>query len=134
MKCHVNSRATRALALLGSLLCAGCTTIGTKTPEGKPVLMNEEQFTAYVEHVFRHHNAVVNESLFVAPNPLSTGQDPLAAAEMQMHHACQPLNEVVSTSATGGTPDFMAKMKLAEAVPECEAATRRLEKMIANAP
>ena len=121
------------LVIAAALLCVACTLIYTKTPDGAPVLMNEEQFAAYVEHVFRYHNSVVNESLFVIPGDLGGGNDPVSNAEMKMHHACQPLNEVASSSAVGLSPDFWTRMKLADAVPECEAATRNLEKLLSQA-
>ena len=116
--------------ILTLLMCVSCTTIHTKTPEGESVTMDEEQFAAYVEQVFRHHNTVVDESLFVMPGGSVATNDPVSLAEMKMHHACQPLNEVVSATATGQSADGWSKMKLADSVPECEAATRILEKLI----
>ncbi len=114
------------------LICAACTPIQTKTPEGESVSMSEEQFSSYVEHVFRHHNSVVDESLFISPGGLDSKNDPLLNAEMKMHHACQPLNELVSLTAAGQKPDIWLEMKLADAVPECESATRNLEKLISQ--
>jgi hypothetical protein len=122
----------RSLALVSALLCAGCSSIHTKTPEGEPILMGEADFAAYFEHVFRHHNAVVNESLYVAP--AAHGGGPVPGAEIKMDHACQPLNEAASAAATGASPGFWTKMQLRDAVPECEAATRRLEKLLAIDP
>jgi len=120
----------RRWIILGALLCAGCAPIRTKTPEGEPILMGEAEFASYFEQVFRHHNAVVNESLFAAPGLPGQADDTEQAAEMKMRHACQPLNEAASAAATGAGPDFSTKMKLFDAVPECEAATRRLEKLL----
>ena len=120
-----------ALIVFG-LLAAACSEIHTKTPNGEPVLMNQEEFSAYVERVFRHHNNVVNELLFVSPSDVAGG-DPVANAELQMNHACQPLNDIASVSAAGLSPDFWTKMKLAKAVPECEAATLSVEKLFSQA-
>lgn len=119
----------RSVLVLGALLCAGCTSIQTKTPDGKPVSMSEADFAVYFERVFRHHNTVVNESLF-ASSGLMKASDPVTGAEVKMDNACQPLNEVASASATGQSPDFWTKMKLVDAVPECEAATRQMEQLI----
>jgi hypothetical protein len=116
--------------MLVALLCASCASVHTKTPEGEPVIMDEAEFARYFEQVFRHHNNVVNESLFaVIPN---AGEEPGLAAEKNMRHACQPLNDVASAAATGETPDFTTKMKLLDAVPACEAATRQLEKVLST--
>ena len=114
------------------VLCSACTSIPTKTPDGVPVFMDQNEFTAYVERVFRHHNNVVNESLFATTDALNDKNDPVLKAEMSMDHACQPLNEVVSATATGQPVDFSMKMKLGEAVPACEAATRTLEQLLAK--
>lgn len=91
--------------------------------------MSEAEFAAYFERVFRHHNTVVNESMYtLALTPGS--EDPVTNAEITMNHACQPLNEAASTAAAGKTMDFWQNMALLDAVPECEAATRRLEKLL----
>ncbi len=120
----------RILTMAGALICAGCSSIHTRTPEGESVTMNEADFAAYFEHVFRHHNNVVNELLYVSPSNLGSGNNSVSAAEVRMDHACQPLNEIASATAEGHPPDFWTKMKLLDAVPECEAATRRLEKLL----
>jgi len=132
----MNSRATfasfRSLIFGSVMLLSGCSSIHTKTPEGEPILMSEADFAKYFEHVFRHHNAVVNESLYATPSLLNDSSDPLLKAEMKMDHACHLLNEVASASATGEAPDFWTKMELLDAVPECESATRHLEKLLST--
>lgn len=94
--------------------------------------MDEAEFARYFERVFRHHNQIVNESLFTSPAALPGNSDPVAGAEMKMHHACRILNEVASATATGQPPNLWTKMKLPYAVPECEDATRRLERLLAQ--
>ncbi len=123
---------SRTMLITVALLDVACSQIHTKTPDGRPVVMNQEEFSAYVEHVFRHHNNVANELLFVTPSGLAGGGDPVANAEVKMDHACQPLNDLALASATGLSPDYWTKMKLADAVPECEAATRILERLFAQ--
>ena len=119
----------RGLPLLAAILCAGCAQLHTKTPEGKPVSMDEAQFAGYFEQVFRHHNSVVNQSLYAAPG---AGGGPEMAAEKKMRHACQPLNDAAAAAAGGASPDLRTKMQLLDAVPACEAATRELEKRLAD--
>jgi len=96
--------------------------------------MNEADFAAYFEQVFRHHNTVVNESLYSSPATEHDANDPVLNAEMKMDHACHLLNEVASSSATGETPGFWTRMELMDAVPECESATQHLEKLLSPAP
>lgn len=116
------------LVLLGIGLSA-CASVHTKTPEGEPIYMSDAEFAQYFERVFRHHNQVVNESLYSVGAGESNGGN-LNDAEMNMAHACHLLNEVASSSATGGSPSLWEKWKLLEAVPECETATRQLEKLL----
>jgi uncharacterized protein YceK len=125
----------RTLILTGAIFLAGCSTIRTRTPEGDAVTMNEAEFAAYVEHVFRHHNNVVNDLMFAS----STIEDKdgnadaeLVGAETRMDYACLPLNELVSALAGGQKPGFRTKMQLVKAVPECEAATRKVETLISS--
>ncbi len=130
MICLANLATLRNLIIASTLACSGCSMLHTKTPEGEPVSMNEADFAAYFEHVFRHHNNVVNDSLFVTSDLLTRREDPVSKAEASMDHACQPLNDVAVAVSTGESADFMTKVKLLDAVPECEAATRRLEQLL----
>ncbi|MFM8333813.1 MAG: hypothetical protein ACKN9T_19235, partial [Candidatus Methylumidiphilus sp.] len=66
-------------------------------------------------------------------------QQRAAALAGQIHHgfvddACQPLNEAAAAAATGEKPGFWTRMRLLDAVPACEAATRRLEKLLSIEP
>jgi hypothetical protein len=118
-----------SLLPLLAALCTGCVGIHTKTPEGAAVTMDPKRFGEYVEQVFRHHNAVVNELLFL-PNSADGGDSPLEKAEARMAYACLPINEVVSASALGQSTGFWSRMTLSQAVPECETATRQVERLI----
>jgi hypothetical protein len=125
------SKAVRTMILVGAIAIGGCSGIRTKTPEGESVTMNEAEFAAYVEHVFRHHNNVVNDLMFVS-NTADENKDTsdLVGAEARMDHACLPLNELVSSLSGGQRPTFRTKTQLLKAVPECEAATRKVETLI----
>jgi len=123
----------KKLAFLGALPLVACSTIHTKTPQGAAVDMNEAEFAAYLEHVFRHHNKVADDLMFVTGR--SEGDDPKSHAyllemEAKMAHACLPLNELVSDVSAGSTPSFWNRMRLADAVPACERATRRVESLL----
>lgn len=123
----------QAILLTAVVLFAGCSTVRTKTPAGESVSMTEAEFAAYVEQVFRHHNAVVNDLMFAA-NRIEDKDDPadaeLMESETRMTHVCLPLNEMVSMMAVGHPPGFRTKLQLPDAVPECEAATRKVETLI----
>lgn len=115
--------------LVATFSLAGCSTVHTKTPEGKSVEMNKKEFADYLEQVFRHHNSVVDRLLYSADAPGNRNSS-LGKAEASMAFACLPINEVVSASAMGQTTSYCARMHLTEAVPECEAATRTVEQLI----
>lgn len=117
------------IIVCGAFYCLACSSVHTKTPEGDSILMSEEEFSAYAERVFRHHNRVVNQSLYADPNGSAGADDPLSLAESKMDNACQPLNELASATADGQPLDFWMEWKLAEAVPDCESATRSLERL-----
>jgi uncharacterized protein YceK len=125
----------RIAFLAFALAAGGCGSVRvhTKSPQGEPVLMNQAEFAAYVEQVFRHHNSVANDLLFSAnslEDPDSHANLKLLRAEAKMRHACLPLNEAASAAATGGSPGFWTKMSLAGAVPKCEQATRKVESLL----
>lgn len=119
--------------LMSIALLSACSTIRTQTPQGATIDMSEADFASYLEHVFRHHNRVVDSLMFTMANTESTqtgNRIRLPQAEANMAHACLPLNELVSESSAGNTPGFWSRMRLADAVPACEAATRKVEELI----
>ena len=134
MRCSV------AVCLASGLLwLSACTGVHTKTPEGISITMTEAEFAAYVEHVFRHHNKVYNDLIdslaMVDETDTVTSDEELKHAEETMLNACLPVNEIVSASTEGRQVGMGKKMRLVQAVPDCELATRRLELMIpANLP
>jgi len=96
--------------------------------------MTQQEFAAYVERVFRHHNMVYNtlitELALENPDYSDTENAELHQAEKKMLSVCAPLNEVVSAQAEGRRLDVAVYMKLTRSVPECEAATERVEGLI----
>jgi hypothetical protein len=47
-----------------------------------------------------------------------------------MVNVCEPLNEMVSETLSGGSTGLKLKMKLADAVPACEEASQAVEDLI----
>ena len=56
----------------------------------------------------------------------------LAKAEKRMITECEPLNEVVTETLAGQSIGLKLKLQLAEAVPNCRAATERVDKLISE--
>lgn len=110
-------------------LLVGCS-IQTKTPEGNAVSLSKEEFGRYVEQVFRHHNAVMNQLILAADTQIEWDADRLAEfeeAEFEMNEACYVLNELISMEVVGGKSELQVQTQLMSSVPECEVATRKVE-------
>jgi len=130
-------RPDRLNGLIPAILCGlpltACSLITVHTPAGDTRTMSQREFAEYVEHVFRYHNQIVDE-LIEASGTSDDSEDErsaeLAKEEAHMLQVCASLNEVVSESMSGHDTAFGAKMGLVDAVPECEAATRKVEDLL----
>lgn len=120
------------LIVIVTITLSACAGVNTRTAEGEPIRMSHEEFAEYVESTFRHHNSVVSELITVfSMSEDDIPFDPkLIRAEEDMAARCQPLNEVVSATIEGRELSFWAKLQLLNYVPLCEAATRRVERII----
>ena len=95
--------------------------------------MTQEEFSKYVEHVFRYHNQIMAELIETATErtePTSRTYKDLTFAEKNMVTVCEPLNEVVTETLSGQNIGIHLKMKLVEAAPACESATQAVDKLI----
>lgn len=122
----------RVMAILCGLPLMACS-LTVHTPGGSTRTMSQSEFAEYVEKVFRYHNQVVNELIETSGESDDMDDEEsaeLAKEEAHMLQVCASLNEVVSESMTGQDTDFRAKMRLVDAVPECEAATRKVEDLL----
>jgi hypothetical protein len=123
----------RPLAVCGlALALAGCM-ITTHWPSGKQMVMSQEEFAEYVEHVFRYHNQVMNsliESAEERGEQDTAEAKALSEAEAKMIKICQPLNDVVSESLTGESIGLQTEMELADTVPACEEASQMVEELM----
>lgn len=118
------------------MLClSACSSVQVRYPDGTTALQTREEFAAYVEYVFRYHNRVVNDLIVAASlfdDGVLTENALVVRAEENMAAVCQPLNDTVSASIEGRDIGFFHKLQLPEAVPACEAASRRVEALLAT--
>ena len=129
---HCIPRNAPFLAALMVQLTA-CSGIHTHKASGEEIVMTQEEFSQYVEHVFRYHNQVMAELMEAAvdrPELESNEASELNAAEKKMLSACEPLNEVVSESLSGETVGINLKLDLVDAAPDCENASKKVEDLI----
>jgi hypothetical protein len=128
------SPSLRLVAILAAALSlVGCSTITTRMASGKKLVMSQEEFAKYVEHVFRYHNQVMNELMESAEDADemdSAETRALSAAEAKMVEICQPLNEVVSESLSGQSVGLQTQMELVDTVPACEEASRIVDDLM----
>lgn len=116
-------------------LHAGCSTVTTRKSSGEEVTMTQEEFSKYVEHVFRYHNQVMAELIESASDQPEHSRklfEELTRAEKQMVTVCEPLNELVTETLSGESIGLKLKMKLAEAAPSCESATQIVDKLLTD--
>lgn len=111
----------------------GCISVTTHTADGKKLVMSQEEFSKYVERVFRYHNQVMNDLIEAAEE--RGEQDPdeaeaLSSAEATMIKTCRSLNEVVAESLSGKSVGLQTEMELVQTVPECEAASQVVDDLI----
>lgn len=97
------------------------------------MVLTQEEFAEYVEHVFRYHNQVMNsliESSEERSRQDAAEAQELSAAEAKMIKICEPLNEVVSEALSGKAVGLQTEMELPEAVPACEEASHAVEELL----
>lgn len=130
-----NNSSQRDVALLAVFCCVAlgaCSSVNTRTADGQPIRMTREAFAEYVEETFRYHNRVVNDIILASSfgDEDSAAEPALVRAEEEMAALCLPLNEMVSATIEGHEPSLWEKTLLLNQVPACEAATRRVERLI----
>jgi len=97
--------------------------------------MSQDEFRAYAEQVFRRHNTVENELMFLLPR-LESEQPAryhrLVDAEEEMLEACHALASAASQRGRGLDIGFFTRLRLPSDVAACERETLQLERMLAN--
>lgn len=115
------------------LLLNGCAMVHTHKSSGEEIIMTEEEFSKYVEHVFRYHNQVMSELMensIDRAEQASAEERRLSTAEKNMVKACESLNEVVSETLSGENVGLQLKLDLVDAAPACEKASREVEELM----
>ena len=115
------------------LSLSACAMVHTHKSTGEEVVMTEEEFSQYVEHVFRYHNQVMSELMETSVDRVdltSADEIRLSTAEKKMVKACESLNEVVSETLSGENVGLQLKLDLVDAVPACEKASQEVEELM----
>lgn len=103
---------------LTMLLFGGCATKGNSGTNGQ----SREEFTSYVESVFRLQNTMTSEIIALQ------GNDDIALyqAEKVMQLTCAPLNEWVSRQTEGSDTGLFLNRQVEEAVVGCDQAAQKV--------
>jgi hypothetical protein len=102
------------------------------TPSGKEIEMSPEEFTQYIESVYRHQNQVTTKLIGSVGDFDADVDEPaqVTAAVRKMVRVCEPFSKIVSqillTELTGKGPN----LELANSVPACDAASKEVEELL----
>ena len=111
-----------------TLMLSGCATpffggYGAKN-------QSREEFTRYVEGVFRLQNSMTSEIMAVLETDDAKNHDALLEAEQHMQEACAPLNEYVSRESDGLTIGFFLRRRVEKSAVDCEQAAQKVKSLL----
>ena len=112
----------RIFLALTMLLFVGCATKGNSGTNGQ----SREEFTRYVESVFRLQNTMTSEIIALQGNDEGNNDITLYQAEKVMQVTCAPLNEYVSRQTEGSDTGLFLSRQVEEAVVGCDQAAQKV--------
>ena len=113
-----------------SLMLSGCTTPfwGGYGAKGQ----SREEFTRYVEGVFRLQNSMTSEIMALQETDGAKNHDALLQAEQDMQEACAPLNEYVSRDIDGLNISFLLHRQVEKSAVDCEQAAQKVQSLLGH--
>ena len=110
------------------LSLSGCTTpfLGGYGAKGQ----SREEFTRYVEGVFRLQNSMTSEIMALQETDDAKNHDALLQAEQHMQEACAPLNEYVSRDIDGLNISFLLHRQVEKSAVDCEQAAQKIKALL----
>jgi hypothetical protein len=91
---------------------------------------SREEFTRYVEGVFRLQNSMTSEIMALPETDDANNHDALLEAEQQMQEACDPLNEYVSRESEGLNVGFFLSRRVENSAINCEQAAQKVKSLL----
>lgn len=93
----------------------------------------KEEFTQYVEGVFRLQNSVTSELMELQESGGSIkNREDLLKAEQSMQEACAPLNEYVSRESDGSSIGLFLRRQVEKTAVDCESAAKQVKQYLSN--
>ena len=110
------------------LMLSGCTTpfLGGYGAKGQ----SREEFTRYVEGVFRLQNSMTSEIMALQETDGAKNHDALLQAEQHMQEACASLNEYVSRDIDGLNISFLLHRQVEKSAVDCEQAAQKVQSLL----
>ena len=110
------------------LFLSGCSTslMGSYGSKGQTM----EEFTHYVEDVFRLQNSMTSEIMELQENDELNNRDVLLKAEEHMQATCAPLNEYVSLETEGLSTDISLLKRVEKTAVDCEQAALKVKALL----
>jgi hypothetical protein len=89
-----------------------------------------EEFTHYVEGVFRLQNSMTSEIMELQENDELNNRDVLLKSEQTMQETCAPLNEYVSLETEGLSTDVSLLKRVEKTAVDCEQAALKVKTLL----
>ncbi len=92
----------------------------------------KEEFTRYVEGVFRLENSMTSEIMALPETDDAHNHGALSEAEQHMEEACAPLNEYVSRESEGLSVSFFLSRRVEKSANDCEQAAQKVKSLLTH--
>jgi hypothetical protein len=130
-KCNTDLVNFPALKLMSvTLILSGCTTpfFGGYGPKGQ----SQEEFTRYVEGVFRLQNSMTSEIMLLQETDDGKNHEALLEAEQHMQEVCDPLNEYASRDIDDLSIGFSLRRRVEKSAMDCEQAALIVKSLLGH--
>lgn len=88
---------------------------------------SREEFTRYVDGVFRLQNSMTSEIMALSENDDVKNVDAILEAEQQMQESCAPLNEYASRDIDGMNIGIFLRQRVEKSADDCEKAALKVK-------
>lgn len=121
----------RIISLLITIILSGCSLpfLGGYGENGQ----TREEFTRYVENVFKLQNSMTSEMMGLADSDdKPANMDALLRAEQTMQKKCEALNEYAALDSEGESVSLLLQNRVAQSAKECETAAKNLHTLLSK--
>lgn len=124
----VNARGLMLMSIMVTLSGCALPFFGGYGEQG----MSREEFTQYVEGVFRLQNSITSEVMILLEGDDTKKHEALLQAEQQMQEACGPLNEYASRDVDGLSIGLFLRRRVEKSAIDCERAAQEVKSLLAK--